>query len=464
MLVQLSKGFFALAAASVLTFNAWAQQTAPAQGQAPATPAQSQPAATPAQGQQAQAQQGQTAAKPQKNWKDRAEYDLVQEIQKTTDPNKKLALLNSWKEKYPASEFKVERMEMYVPVYQQLGQGANLLQAAKDLLAADPKNMLGLSWVNVLTVSMANTSPEALDAGEKAANSVLSNLDTLFAADKKPENVDDAAWKTQRTQMEALAHTTLGWVAMQRKDYELAEKEFTTVLGLKPANGQVSYWLGTSVLAQKKPEKQAPALFHFARAVSVEGPDALPEAGKKQITAYLEKIYTQYHGDKSGLPELLALAKTNPLPPADLKIEDAATRETRTQEELTKNNPQLALWRNLKQQLQAEGGEQYFESTVKGAAVPKLKGKVVSQKPATRPTTVVLAIEPDVPEVTLKFETPLPTNAEPGTQIEFEGVPSAFTKEPFMVTFDVERSKLDGWPAPPAAKKGATRKSGRKKK
>ncbi len=31
-----------------------------------------------------------------------------------------------------------------------------------------------------------------------------------------------------------------------------------------------------------------------------------------------------------------------------------------------------------------------------------------------------------------------------GTEIEFEGVPASFTKEPFMVTFDVEKAKIEG--------------------
>jgi hypothetical protein len=435
VIAHLPKGFLAVAAASALALSSWAQQAQPAQGQ----------------------QQGGQAAQPAKpaepQWKDRAEYDLVQEINKTTDPAKKLALLNSWKEKYPNTEFKIPRMQMYVIQYQQLGQGDNMIQAAKDLVAADPKNLLGLYWINVLTISLGKTTPEALAEGEKAANSMLSNLNDMFAADKKPANVSEADWKKQRADSEALAHKTLGWVAMSRNNHELAETEFVKSLQLKPNDAQVSFWLGSSVLAQKKPEKQAPALFHFARAVSVPGqpPDALPEADRKKIMAYLEKIYTTYHGSKDGLTDLLALAKTNALPPADLKIEDANTIAARKQKEFIENNPQLALWMNLKQQVINEEG--YFDSTVKGAAVPKLKGKVVSQKPATRPTAVVVAIEkPDTPEVTLKFETPLPGPAEPGTEIQWQGVPSEFTKEPFMMTFDVERDKLEGWPAPPAKK------------
>jgi len=46
--------------------------------------------------------------------------------------------------------------------------------------------------------------------------------------------------------------------------------------------------------------------------------------------------------------------------------------------------------------------------------------------------------------------------------IQFEGVPSAFTKDPFMLTFDVDsKDKIAGWPAqaaPPAKKRVVPRK------
>jgi len=64
-----------------------------------------------------------------------------------------------------------------------------------------------------------------------------------------------------------------------------------------------------------------------------------------------------------------------------------------------------------------------------------------------------------VADVTLKFEDPLPGTMEPGADLEFEGAPSSFTKQPFMVTFDVdmELKQLVGWTgknAPGATKGG----------
>ena len=42
----------------------------------------------------------------------------------------------------------------------------------------------------------------------------------------------------------------------------------------------------------------------------------------------------------------------------------------------------------------------------------------------------------------------MPGKADKGTEIQFEGVPTAFTKDPFMLTFDVQgKDKIEGWPA-----------------
>jgi hypothetical protein len=64
------------------------------------------------------------------------------------------------------------------------------------------------------------------------------------------------------------------------------------------------------------------------------------------------------------------------------------------------------------------------------------------------------------PDATLVLDAPLPGKADPGVQIEFSGVPSSFTKDPYMVTFDVEKKKIVGWPGKEAP---APRHTGAKK-
>ena len=114
--------------------------------------------------------------------------------------------------------------------------------------------------------------------------------------------------------------------------------------------------------------------------------------------------------------------------------------------EKAKQNPELALWKQLKGALTSAEGASYFSSSMKEVMVPTLKGKVVSIQPALKPKTVVMALEDGItPDVTLKFETPLPGKVEPGTELSFEGVPESYTTAPFMVVFNVDKDKLHGW-------------------
>jgi hypothetical protein len=53
------------------------------------------------------------------------------------------------------------------------------------------------------------------------------------------------------------------------------------------------------------------------------------------------------------------------------------------------------------------------------------------------------------------MDEPLVGSAPVGQALEFEGVPTAYTASPYMLTFEVENDKLVGWPAPPAGAKKA---------
>jgi tetratricopeptide (TPR) repeat protein len=398
-------------------------------------------------------------AKKEKKVKDQAEYDLFAGATKETDPNKKLQLLNTWKEKYPDSDYKEDRLKLILGTYQQMGNAAKMADTAKEILATNPNDVSALYWLTLLsgTPGSLPATPDTFATGEKAAQGLL--------AAKKPPEVKEEDWKALKT--EVVAHKTLGYIAAAKKDFETAEKQYAKVLELNPAYAEVSYQLGLAILQQKKPERQSEAIYHFARAASLTGTGEIPAANRAPVDAFFVKTYKTFHGSDEGMKELRDMAKANPMPPAGFKIKNKLEIEAENQEKFAKENPQLAVWKNVKDQLIAANGDQYFESSMKGSAFPKLKGKLISQKPAVRPKELVLGIEnATTPEVTLKLENPLPGKAEPGTEIEFEGIPSAFTKEPFNVTFDVEsKDKITGWPAaaPPARKAPATKKGAAKK-
>ncbi|MCW5979470.1 MAG: hypothetical protein KIT09_15440 [Bryobacteraceae bacterium] len=390
-------------------------------------------------------------AQAAKNWKDRAEYDLFEAARTATDANKKLEALNAWAQKYPSSDYEEERLLMLTQAYQELGQAAKMYESAEGLLKKNPKNVQGLYYLTSLTVSMADTSPQKLDAGERHAKALLENV----AAIPKPANLSDADFKKQLDGLRLVANTTLGWVAMQRKNYAAAESEFRKVLELTPTNAQVSYWLGTVMIAQRVPEKQIQAFYHFARAGHYSGEGAMPPAGRKQVAEYLQKIYTSYHGDESGLSDLIAMAQKSPMPPADLEIKSKEQIEFEKEEKLRKENPKLALWLNVKKLLTAPNGEQYFSSSMHNTKV-ELRGYLVGQNPPDRPKTLVLALsDRETREVTINLDAPFRYPAPRGTPLNFSGVTQSFSREPFMLTIEAQQDDVQGWPPPPTIKKPA---------
>jgi tetratricopeptide (TPR) repeat protein len=417
--------------------------------------------------QAAQQPAGQQAGQAQKNWKDRAEYDLYESIGKAADANQRLTLLNQWKEKYPASEFSDLRDVLFMETYRQLGRGGDMLNAANTVLSKDPNNIqaLGAAVTSVYTLP-PNAPPDQLATVEKAANQLLSNADALFAADKKPANVSDADWGAAKKSLTTTAQTAIGLIAMRNKNNEAAEAAFKKDLEMDPNAAQVSYWLGTVILAEKNPAKQSEALYDFARAAAYDGPGALAPAGRAEVQKYLEKAYVSYHGSREGLDQLMAQAKTNPIPPADFKVvskADLAAKQVEEENKIAAANPSLAIWKNVKTELTGAGGEAYFNDKMKGTLFPKMTGKLVSMSPETRPKELQVAIEDSTgqtADATLKMDAALAGKMDPGSPISFEGTPESFAANPFMVTFTVEKANLTGWKGtnPPPAKKHTTKK------
>jgi tetratricopeptide (TPR) repeat protein len=386
----------------------------------------------------------------QKQWKDRAEYDLFEAARKEQDPKKKLDALNTWKQKYAATDYEEERLLMFTQTYQQLGEAPQMYDSALALLAKNPMNIQGLYFITTLTTSMGDTAPAKLANGEKYAKALLEAIGTL----KKPDNMADDAWNKELDALRVVAHTTLGWVAMQRKNHAAAEDEFRRVLKMNANNGQVSYWLATVIIAQRDPDKQSEAFFHFARAGHFAGEGAMPPEGRKQVAGYLSKIYTTFHGDESGLDELIAMARKSAFPPPGLKIKSKEEIAFEKEEELKKKDPELALWLNLKKLLTGPEGEQYFANSMRNTKVTGLRGYLVSANPPDRPNTLVLALSErgGRGEVTLVLDEPYRYSAPRGTTLRFEGVARSLSQEPFMLTFEVEQGQIQGWPPPPARK------------
>lgn len=396
--------------------------------------------------------QGQAAPASGPQWKDRAEFDLVETIGKTTDPVKKIALLDQWKEKYPNTDFKKQRTGMYLGAYQQSKNLPKMAESANELMDMDPKDVQVHAGLVTLALQTQSTSPEMLGVVEKASKGVISNIDN------KPANVTDEQWKTQRNALLGFSYKSLGYVSQTRKDTPGMIENYTKSLEADPNQGTLSYALGQAILGQKDEQTYPVGLYHVARAVVYEGPNSLSTGDKTKINDYLTKAYEGFHGDKTGLDQVKTTAKANAVPPSGFTIrsvKEIANDKMKADQALAESNPKLAMWTRIKEELKGENGETYFDGSMKDAKTPDLMGYVVEQ----RSKELVLALsDKTTPEVTLQFEAAITGKVEPGTQIDFSAISKTFTKDPFMIMMEADKADVKGLPAAAPAKKPARSK------
>jgi len=123
----------------------------------------------------------------------------------------------------------------------------------------------------------------------------------------------------------------------------------------------------------------------------------------------------------------------------------------------------------IKAALSDNDGATYFESSLKGAAVPKLKGVLIDAKPACKSTTLLIAVPlPDaqgapVAEIALKLDPPLTGRPALNTEVAVGGrARRVHAVSPFLLTMDTEKAQIEGLKVTPCvaapARPGAKRK------
>jgi len=387
-------------------------------------------------------------AAPEKKYKDDAEFQLYDSILKDTNPKTKLDKLQQWESKYPSTDFSKERKQLFFTTYVALNMPKQVVDSGKQILADDPKDFNALYYTMLLTQTLAASQPSILDDGEKASKALLATIDT------PPPGATADQWAKLRPAIEALAHQTLGFVAAQRKNWDVAEQELSSSLKVDPNSGSSDYLMYLT-MANKK--NNSAAIFYYARAASYDGPGALTPQGRQGAMTEVQKIYTMYHGKADGFNELVAMAKTTPMPPDGFHIrskaeiaKEAYEKESANEEKFKAEHPDWALWKSIKETLNGPTGADYFNS-MKDTKVPSLKCTVVKLEPALKPKTLLVTMQDgttsDTPvaDATLKFEAALPGKVEPGTELTFEGVPKSYTASPLMVVFEVDKDDLHGW-------------------
>lgn len=483
MLVSSRRVLLGAAATTALSVAAWSQtaQTQPAQTSPPA--AQSGQAAAgqagqagAAQGQAAQGQaaqgdaaQGQAAAtgEKQKAPKNQEEYDIFTAVTKETDHAKRIGLLDTWKQKFPDSDYKKDRLLYYLDSYRNLNQLDKLVATAKEILAQDPNDVNAMFWIATIVPNLPNaaTSPEYISLAEKAGQGIVANLDATFAPAKKQANVTDEQWKKARTDMEATGYKASGWSAMVNKNPAGARDMFTKSLQANPAAAEVSYWLGNMIVADKDPKTIPEGLYHLARAASYDGPGSLTPQGRASVNDFVTKYYNAFHGPAPAeLEQIKAQAKANPFPPAGFTIKSKAQiqqEQLQAEAEKEKADPIGANWKRLKEGLTGPQGAEYATS-MKDAEIPfTFRGTVVESSPKT----IVLAMsDKTTGELTLTPAEGVFPRVEAGTELTFEkAVGKTFTAQPFMLSLEIDRANIKGLPASAKKPAAAPKRGGRRR-
>ncbi len=400
-----------------------------------------------------------------KKWKDTAEYDLYMSASKAVAANngtQALTDLDSWKSKYPTTDYSDDRAVLYIRAYTAAKQPAKAVDAAADIINrgvdtvfADPKTgppsaIQALFATVVAITQVTDPTPDQMAIGDKAAHALLDY-------NRKPDGVADDKWNEARTtQLQPTAKAALMYIAMlpgnqafAKKDWAGCEAAYAKALAAYPQNAAISYQLGLCMRSQaaEKPEKRSQAAYEFQRAVALDATLG-GSANADTIKKYADNYYTTMHGSDEGLAALKDAVKASPLPPDGFKIKTATEISEEKQAEFEKSNPQLALWMKIKGALADTNGEQYFDGQLKDSQVPQLSGTLVDAKPACRPKELIVAVplpgNTPTPEITLKLETALTGKPELNQEFHWEGVPTAFTKDPFMLTMDTPKDKLEG--------------------
>jgi len=92
------------------------------------------------------------------------------------------------------------------------------------VLQSDPKNLTVLYMMAQNVLGSPSRPRRFWHQARKPLTALISNIDTFFDPSKKPATTSDADWAKAKTQTETLAHTSLGWIALQKKDNETAKR------------------------------------------------------------------------------------------------------------------------------------------------------------------------------------------------------------------------------------------------
>ncbi len=420
-----------------------------------------QPSAPQGAGQGAPAQQ-------KKEIKDPAEYNAYMGAINATDPHQKASALEGFVNQYPNSVMKVDALELLMRTYQQLGDVPKTLDAANKVLQADPNNVTALALSSYLyrVKAQSEQPPQSTADLDSAAQFGQRGNDALQKY-QKPENMSDLDFQKLKDQLGGIFNASVGLSCLQKNDYACAQKSLQDAVNALPPNDPTAfslvYPLALAYLNDPKitPEGNLEGLWYVARASNL----APTPQYKQQIGEFGRRKYIKYHGGDDGWTDVLSAAASAPTPPQGWTVKPAPTPAEQAanmvqakpvaqmsfdeiQFVLTSGNQQAAdqVWTAIKDKPLALGGGKVITSSPTQLAIAESYDDINSNPPKADITLVMAG------------EMPAKLIPKEGSTIDFQGKPTSYTANPFMMNLEEGALVKAKGSEPPPTKKPTTRR------
>lgn len=239
---------------------------------------------------------------------EQAAYNKALAIKDATQRAQAMEIFLAW---YPNSVLRTDAYEQTMAAWQSAGSPAKADATAAKLLQIDPDNVRALAnRAYVGRTRAMSGEPDALAPAVEASRRGVAAL----AKWSKPDGISDSDFSRTKMQMFAIFDGTLGFAALQAKDYEKARAYYLEAVGVEPDNLADVYQLAVSQLELQPSDPLG--FWYGARAVAIARA-AKSDQAASGIENYVRSRYQRYHGSEDGWDKVVAAVATGQKTPPD---------------------------------------------------------------------------------------------------------------------------------------------------